>query len=333
MHDCQLRPSEVVQDGVPVLGDVVRKTPDGAVVDVQDVLRLEGPEGGLSCRWWRRCLFTVPRGGDGNQPWDQGRALRCSPAGKTRFPSLGSFYPASGACGLPSANKVWSTCLEAGVDGVVLDGSEGVGKVEAEVDVVVGRLRGGPEEVPLPLVGWRWVQCRIGWDPMGGLRAARSSTMMVLSTILIKASLSATERTPRWPLWDKPVFRGWSRTAAVVGWRKPSAHIWHLAPGVRTLGPSYASWQHWTKVLRRALEPGSAHALVRATRVLAVRMRLFVHRPCLAASTASFLAGPDPEMSEKFSRWTSFAATDEELAVWRHPPLASLIRGRWQSRG
>ena len=159
---------------------------------------------------------------------------------------------------------------------------------------------------------------------MGGLRAARSSTMMVLSTILIKASLSATERTPRWPLWDKPVFRGWSRTAAVVGWRKPSAHIWHLAPGVRTLGPSYASWQHWTKVLRRALEPGSAHALVRATRVLAVRMRLFVHRPCLAASTASFLAGPDPEMSEKFSRWTRFAATDEELAVWRHPPLASL---------
>ena len=77
------------------------------------------------------------------------------------------FDPAPGTCGLPSAKELReylrSFLLEARVDGVVLDGSASVSNGEAEVDVVVGFLRGGPDEF---CGASRWVRCplaRVRW--------------------------------------------------------------------------------------------------------------------------------------------------------------------------
>ena len=71
-----------------------------------------------------------------------GGAMPNSAAGTAGFPSLRSFDPAPWDCGLPCAQEVRvhsrSFPLEARVNGMVLDGPEGVSNVENEVDVVGG---------------------------------------------------------------------------------------------------------------------------------------------------------------------------------------------------
>ena len=93
-------------------------------------------------------------------------------------------------------------------------------------DMVVGCLRGGPDEF----------RCNWGFalgptptclGPIAGLRAARTTTMIALSTILTRASQSAMMRTPDWPPNGAGLFIGMVgnclQTAAVVWSRNASS--------------------------------------------------------------------------------------------------------------
>ena len=66
------------------------------------------------------------------------------------MPTLRPFDPAPRTCGLQGAQKVQehfrSFFARCSSRRARLSGAEGVGNVEAEVNVVVGRLRGGPDE-------------------------------------------------------------------------------------------------------------------------------------------------------------------------------------------
>ena len=142
------------------------------------------------------------------------------------------------------------------------------------------------QRIPLPCAGSRWVRRRIPW---------------VQRLVWRRWGVSRWSRSRRsW--WGLPEVRwvelmvtflaelAWRglrkcvQTAAVVGFKMPSAHSWHHC--VRVFGPSLASWGQLTKALRHVVDPGSARAVDRATRVLTVRLRMLVHLACFAALAA-----------------------------------------------
>ena len=59
-----------------------------------------------------------------------------------------------------------------------------VGSVEAEVDVVVVCLHGGSDESAAVRAG---SNAELSWGPMTVMRAAKSSTLIAVATILMKA--------------------------------------------------------------------------------------------------------------------------------------------------